>query len=628
MLPSYRDANAAQAQNGGQALPSYLQMTNPDGSPIISPPQETAQDAAPKAAPTPIAAPAPAARAATPAPVAPSPSPAASPAPVAQPTGQAPSGAANLPPQPVAAPSFSPPAAPPPQSTIDQTNTLGASMVTLPTGQQVPISTLSLSQAQSLSPADQALAQQFFGSQVAITEQNYGPSFAQNYGNGATTTQNPDGSVTQTAPSTGDTAWLQGVQQEAATVTPTFSTPPAPVASPAAPLNDVPAVTPQAAPLAAPQPIDSVPASPVQTPLTAAGAPAAVAPTFSPPAPTDATTGGNSSGQPIDPSSSGLTWQQMLAMPVSTGPQYGVDQSGGYGTPTSGSITQSQYDWALAQQAASQTGNPTPVVGTEQQSQPQNQPAPTFSAPPATPINDVPTGNAPQALTPAAPSPAPNGLPLNDVPPATQPQAAPTQASGQPINDVPVGQAQSPLGLSPPPATGNGTAPAAGGQAAPIPLSNLGSVLEQNLGSPSSYDTATMQAAMQNELAQLQQSEDQGLAGVDADSASRGLFYGSGNVVDRDKIRQQHDTALSQYATNLMLAKAGANATDIQNSIQNAFQFTDEADKQDTQEQSLAALMASLGLSGAPTVGDAVGVQTPSLGGTDLASILKSIFGA
>lgn len=135
--------------------------------------------------------------------------------------------------------------------------------------------------------------------------------------------------------------------------------------------------------------------------------------------------------------------------------------------------------------------------------------------------------------------------------------------------------------------TGETSQPSSG---APIQLKDLGSYLEKLLGNPSTYDSDAMQKLLATEKTSLDTQASTDNANVDADTAARGLFFGSNNVVDKAKFAQGRLNTMANYEAQLADQRSKMYGQDRQNTINNAFKFGDEAQ----QEQVIQSQMAQL----------------------------------
>lgn len=164
--------------------------------------------------------------------------------------------------------------------------------------------------------------------------------------------------------------------------------------------------------------------------------------------------------------------------------------------------------------------------------------------------------------------------------------------------------------------------PAAGANA-PVPLNDIQSLVEKQLGDPSRYDAKAVQDAYDYMKQDLTRTRDTGLSSADADAANRGVFYGTPATSARSNVEAQYNRGLGDLASNLAISQAQTYGEDANTAFQHAMSLFG-AQNTDTQTQAqIAAIMAELGQSGAPTVNNAtnVNVPPPSSTGTNTAAM-------
>lgn len=338
----------------------------------------------------------------------------------------------------------------------------------------------------------------------------------------------------------------------------------------------------------------------------------------------------------------------------------GRDNNGGFNAPSFLQI-RPEGQATTAAPAEAPTDNISGGVRAAQGGMAMQQPVAAPKAPPSSPaISQNPTEVSPQnALlagqgTPIPPpatmgqTPQPTGgANLNAQPmggqlaPASLPQIERIPQGAQPGN-VPMINAQAPV--APPVAAPAAPVQAAAAPAAPAPLTpqqpgalpqmpvapgapvklqDLGGEIEKNLGNPSAFNSDLLQQTFGYLKGDLENTRDKELANADIDAASRGMYFGTPGLQSRSNVREKYNRGVGDLATQLALKQAETYGNDRQQAMDAAFKFVGGANEADAQEAQLAALMASLGMNGAPTMAGAAGmnIPTPDFGGIDPAAI-------
>lgn len=230
-------------------------------------------------------------------------------------------------------------------------------------------------------------------------------------------------------------------------------------------------------------------------------------------------------------------------------------------------------------------------------------------------------------------APRPNILPMNpDVvnglkPPVVQP----LPGGVQPINQtmLPGTRNEYTPGMNPVqprPDILPGALPAGGGPVIgpsipgapnqPIPLRELGALLERQLGNPSRFDPDLLRRMHESD-------RDAITSDVNLDAAKRGMYY---STSPNDMLTDR----LSQADLQREVAVAGSYGDDIQRAIGNAMQFGQLGQQGDLNEAQILAMLGQLGFQGEPTIPgsiDQLGGQLPFPQGGGTNDALMQILG-
>lgn len=206
---------------------------------------------------------------------------------------------------------------------------------------------------------------------------------------------------------------------------------------------------------------------------------------------------------------------------------------------------------------------------------------------------------------PAAGMPRPRPSALTSAPTAT-PSAASTGALPGTSAALPA-QASSAAGLadggssfSPPPAAASPSVPQNVGPLGTdaIGLGNLGALIERQLAQPGGFGSAEAIKTKEAFDQMSQRQERQGMAGINADLARRGVFHSSAGVPDIANLQTDLAGARAMADAQLLGRVADSQQSGLNSAIGNAMGYMGLQGQQDLTDAQLGSLASQVGLAG------------------------------
>jgi hypothetical protein len=249
-------------------------------------------------------------------------------------------------------------------------------------------------------------------------------------------------------------------------------------------------------------------------------------------------------------------------------------------------------------------------------------------SPPVSPPPVLPPPPAPPAQPPVTPATPPVTPPPVTQPPATPPSVLPpTQPPVTPPLTPPTAPPPGTPPVTPPPVVPPTGDPAT----AQSPFGDLGKLVEEAYRQPSRYDAEEAKKTYEFLKGDLERQRDLGLSDVDADAASRGVFFGSPAVSGRTNVRERFNRGLGELATNVSREQATTAAGDRSSAFGDAFSFLRDAREGEGMDLRIAELAGNLGNQGGLDLGSVLNsygqMPTPEFGGGVDWTSLGALFG-